>query len=295
MPAPLDDYFAKARESIQSSPAKKTVEIDLNQFNKNAFRNAMNSIDTMDDHTLTLLIKNNLDTISKDIISGSTEFANLFMSNMKFISCFIRAVSSIPIDYTTKLACNKITYDYFTSDFAINEIKQMYLNMSKIVNSDMIAKLIAIGLDETTACNLALCRYSSGNEKTNVKRLNFAIYPRDPSMMTEQTIVWIYEKMFSRISDLFLATMFEVYSAQELSDFGDNFAENYGTVGLAILTILNNMTTENIRKVLIGYNSEWIYYGKPYTRFSLRSLSADYSRITRVVDYLTSTGEFQVF
>ena len=50
------------------------------------------------------------------------------------------------------------------------------------------------------------------------------------------------------------------------------------------------MTSDNIRKVLIGYESEWQYEGKPPVRFSLHALSNDYSRISRVVEYLNSTG-----
>ena len=109
--------------------------------------------------------------------------------------------------------------------------------------------------------------------------------------MNEQMIIWIYEKLFSRISDLFQATMLETYTEQQQIDFGENFMENYGTVGLAILIILNNMTTENIKKVLIGYEAEWQYLGCPPARFSLHALSADYSRIGRVVEYLSSMGK----
>ena len=163
--------------------------------------------------------------------------------------------------------------------------------MSKTVNRDYINKLISIGLNETVSINLALCRFSSAHEQTNVKRLNFAIYNRDPQLMNEQMVVWIYEKLFSRISPLFLATMFEVYSPQQQNDFGENFMEVSGTVGLAVLCILNNMTSDNIRKVLMGYSSEWNYKGKPPVRFSLHALSEDYSRISRVVDFLTSSGE----
>lgn len=288
MPYPLDKFFQEAASMSPTTP--RLVDTNFDQLNRHAFKNVIPSINQMDEHNLSILIKNNLDIISKDILEGDSDYAPLLV-NMRFISSFIRAVNSVPIDYTTQLACNKITYDYFTSENPDPTIKQQYLNMSRIVNREAINKLIGIGLDETIACNLALCRYSSSNEKTNVKRLNFAIYHRDPNIMSEQMVVWIYEKLFTRISDLFQATMFEVYTEQQQIDFGENFMENYGTVGLAILVILNNMTSENIKKVLIGYEAEWQYLGFPAVRFSLHALSADYSRIGRVVEYLSSMGK----
>lgn len=288
MPYPLEGYFQQINNLKPVD--HKTANVDLNHFNRNALKEAIPHIDQMDEHTLSVLIKNNIDVFTKDILTGDVEYAHV-LTNPKFINSFIRAINSVPIDHTIQLACNRITYDYFTSEKPDIVIKQQYLNISRVVNREAINKLISIGLDENTASNLALCRYSSPNEKTNVKRLNFAIYHRDPSIMTEQMVIWIYEKLFSRISDLFQATMFEVYNEQQQIDFGENFMENYGTVGLAILIILNNMTTENIKKVLIGYEAEWEYHGYPAVRYSLRALSADYSRIARVVDYLTSVGK----
>lgn len=288
MPYPLDKFIQRMENAPKDTPT--LIDTNFDQLNSSAFKMAIPTINQMDEHSLSILIKNNIDIISKDIISGDCAYTDL-LTNEKFILSFIRAINSIPIDFYTKIACNKITYDYFTSENPDPIIKQQYLNMSRIVNKDSINKLISVGLDEIIACNLSLCRYSSSNEKTNVKRLNFAIYHRDPNIMSEQMIVWIYEKLFSRVSDLFQATMFEVYSEQQQNDFGENFMENYGTVGLVILLILNNMTSDNIRKVLIGYSEEWQYLDKPPVRFSLHSLSADYSRIGRVVEYLTGIGK----
>ena len=110
--------------------------------------------------------------------------------------------------------------------------------------------------------------------------------------MTEQMIVWIYEKLFDRISPLFYGIMFEVYSSQEEQDFGENFMEIYGTVSLACLDILNNMTSENISAVINRYIKDWEYNGKPRVRFSLRSLSGDYSRISRVVENIVANGSY---
>lgn len=285
---PLEEFY---RQAIKLKPQERTmVDANFESLNKNNFKMTIPRIEQLDEHEIATLIKNNLDIISTDILKDDVAYAPL-LRNPKFINSFIRAINSVPIDYTTKLACNKITYDYFTSDNPDSSIKHQYLNMSKTVNRESINKLISIGLDENIASNLSLCRYSSANEKTNIKRLNFAIYHRDPNMMTEQMVVWIYEKLFDRISSLFYATMFEVYPPEQQDEFGENFMEVYGTVGLAVLIILNNMTTENIRKVLLGYIEEWEFYGKPAVRFSLHSLSGDFARITRVVEYLTSQGK----
>lgn len=287
MPYPLETFYNAASSKQHVEPT--LIDAKFDQFNRMAFKNAIPSIHLMDEYNLAILIKNNIDEISSDIIQNNCSYAAL-LTDVKFISAFIRAINSIPIDYNTKLACNKVTYDYFTSTNPDSNIKQQYLNMSRVVNRDCITRLITIGLDENTACNLALCRYSSSNERVNVKRLNFALYHRDPEIITEQMVVWIYEKLFNRISDLFYATMLEVYTPEQYEDFGDEFAEVYGTVGLSVLIILNNMTSENIRKVLLGYEAEWKYNNQPAVRFSLHSLSNDYSKITRVVESMNYSG-----
>lgn len=284
----FNGFFNKA---INTQPQNNFVQADFNSLNKNAFKNSLSTILDMDEHHIAVIVKNNIDEIASDIISGNIPYIEIF-SNSNFINGFIRAIGSIPIDHNVRLACNKLTYDYFTSDNAIADIKQKYLHISRAVNRQEINKLMSLGIDENTACNLALCRYSSNNEPTNVKRLNFALYHKDPNIMTEQMIVWIYEKLFDRISPLFYGVMFEVYSSQEEQDFGENFMEIYGTVSLACLDILNNMTSENIAIVINSYIKDWEYSGKPRVRFSLNSLSGDYSRISRVVENIIASGHY---
>ena len=284
---PLENFYNMGSQipPIEKNMVSHTIE----DLNRNAFKNTIPSLPEMDEYSIISLIKNNIDIITDDILREDKSYVPILRSP-KFIDAFTKAVNTIPINHTTVVACNKITYDYFTSDNPEQSIKQQYLALSKIINRPTINKLMTIGLDETISTNLALCRYSSINEKTNIKRLNFAMYHRDPNIMTDQMVIWIYEKLFDRISDLFQATMFEVYSPQQQEDFGENFMEVYGTVGLAVLIILNNMTSENILKVLAGYAEEWECMGKPQVRFSLHALSGDYSRISRSVDYLSSIG-----
>lgn len=285
---PLAGFVDDIRR-IQQIPPEK-VNIDFGYLNKNAFKQRLNMmVNSSDEYSLSVFIKNNVEIIASDIVNGDKSYATLLV-NPNFISAFVRAVSSIPITENLRLCCNKITYDYFISDNPDSNIKRRYLDLSKVVNRIQVNSLQAIGLDENTACNLALSRSSSLNERTNVKRLNFTIYNKDPEVMTEQMVVWIYEKLFNRISDLFLAIMFEVYPPQQEMEFGENFMEVYGVVGLAILTILNNMPSDKIAKVLMKYNNEWEYLERPRVRFSLHALSEDFLRILNVVSGLQAQG-----
>lgn len=285
---PLNGFYEKAMNTI---PNQISLDANFDYFNTGAFKEMVNAkrVDFSNEHNLATTIKNNIDEIVEDILSGHIPYRGYF-ENEVFIAAFIRAINSIPNNYKITLACNKLAYDYFTSDNPLPEIKKMYLNLSRTVNRQIINSLITLGLDENTASNLAFCRYSSAKERTNVKRLNFVLYNKDPNVMTEQMIVWIYEKLFDHVSQLFYGTMFEVYPPEQEQEFGENFMEIYGVTGNAVLTILNNMSTDNIKKVLTVYSEEWVYACRPPVRFSLRSLSADFSRISNVVEFLNETG-----
>ena len=183
------------QEDIKNNPPTVNNTVPFPTFdilNKNYFRSSIVNYKDMDEASLSVLIKNSIDTIVADISNNNIKDIIYLFKDAKFISALNRALNSIPITYEIKLSFNKIVYDYFTSDNPEYNIKKLYLNTSQIINREAINKLQAIGLSETIACNLALCRYSSANEQTNVKRLNFAIYARDPMIMNEQMIIWIY-------------------------------------------------------------------------------------------------------
>lgn len=291
MPVPLERFFEQSKNLKPQET--KMVEVSFDSFNAAQFKNnIVGCVHTMDDYTLCTFLKNNIEALCQDIMKEQIAPYASHFQNEKFVNALIKAISSIPINNDIVVACNRVIYDYFTLENADKHIKQLYLTIAKIVNKNLINSLLSIGLDDDTASNLAICRHSSMNEKTNVKRLNFTIYFKDSEMMTEQKIVWIYEKMFDRVSDLFQAIMFEVYTPQQEEVFNHNFPENYSTVSLAILCILNNMRSVDIRRVLLGYHSEWEYKGKPRVRFSLHALSNDYSRIINVVESLAQEGTF---
>ena len=285
-------YFDSLIKKVSQIQPASIVNPNFNNLKQDLFKNGIkNAYNTMDDPQLSVFIRNNIDEIIKDIQKKEIPYIDFFR-DVRFIDNFIRAISSIPMSYTLRQACNNLAYDYFTCDNPNPTIKQKYLDISRVANKADINKLMCLGIPENTASNLALCRFSSNKDEVNAKRLNFALYFQNPDFMTEQMIVWIYEKLFDKIKYLFIATMLETYSKNEMENFGPNFSEIYGRVSNAILIIVNNMESEGIKRVLCAYH-EAQKIAKCPVRFSLRSLSNDYARILRVVEILQN--EYNIY
>ena len=296
------EYYTLNNELAKAKPAEAKVQVSgaiPPIFIDGVFKSNIDKVPFMTEQQLTELIKSSFDEIISDILYENCIY-NGFFKDDKFVGAFFRVVSTLGslngfknTAGMIKTACNKLAYDYFTFDGNDGKLRPIYMAIVKVVDQKDIMNLMALGLDELTACNLAFCRYGSFKEQVNVKRLNFSICFRDAELMTEQMIVWIYEKLFDNITDLFIGTMLEVYNPEEFEDFGNNFMEVYGAIGLAVLTILNNMTSTNIYRVLKTYESTWRNEHKcSPTRFSLRTLSNDYSRIVKVVEALAMENIF---
>lgn len=284
---------------VCQEPLKEKIMVDVNIadnpiVNKEVFYNNLYNVDNIPDYELYNIIKGSIDVIISDITNHyDSKYIQAFI-NVKFLTCFIKVMSSIPITYERRLCCNKLAYDYLTykTDDPNEAIKQLFLNLSKVVNKIIIIQLYAIGLDEKISANLALVRYSSTNEVVNVKRLNFAIESMPIEIMTEQTIIYIYEKLFDRAGSIFDGTMFEVYTEEEEDLYGDEFMEIYSTISLAVLTILNNMPSQDIRAIISKYIKTYKFNNCPKTRFSLRALSSEFSRVSDIVEELRRSGVY---
>lgn len=291
---PLQGYIQEVQKHLVDPPMMQPVPASFDTISRQNFRNRIGYINTMSDHDLFVLVRDNI-TIIMEYINKADAFYVSLLNNIRFINALTKTISTTPIDFDKRLFCNKIAYDYFTVEAENTNIvpdigiKQALLNLSKIVNRDVINQLMAVGLAEQLAANLAFCRYSNQNEVVNVKRLNFVICKQDPAIMTEQMIVWIYEKLFDRLTDLFVGTMFETYTDQSFEILGEDFSEVYGCIGLAVLRMVNNMPVDSIERVVSAYIERWEIEKRP-VRFSLRSLSGDFGRIAGVVEVLYNRG-----
>lgn len=291
----MNDFLTQLMEA-PTLPEQEMIKPNMSYLSRVEFENTISKIPTMSEHDIFHFIQLNLEYIEKCVMNRDILVVNLF-TTIRFVRPFKAVIAHMPVTVTRQLCVNKICYDYFTSDYNDSEVKQTLIDATKIVNAEEIKQLLAIGLDIDTACNLAFCRYSSVNEKVNVKRLNFVICcSKDPELMTTQMIVWIYEKLFDRIGTLFITTMLEYYVAVE--ETGESIEEDsafmhiMSRIYLAILTFVNNMPIDSIHTLIQKYIQDWDYSGRPEVKVSLRSLSADYSRIQMVVESMMSNGIF---
>lgn len=287
-------------ENIREDASKQTdlhfKEISLYDnplINKDLLKSNLHRLDTMSDAEIYDIVKNAYGNIFQDMIDtkSSSEYLVAF-TNAKFINCLIQVMRGInTISFNDRVCCNKIVYDYFTSDNNDEQIKKLLYALSKVSNKDIIPSLLSLGLPEDLSCRLALARYSSLKEDINVKRVNFIIACSIAELMTRQMIVNILCTLFSNIIPIFIGTMFDRYVEEDW--MSEDVMEIYSTTSLAVLDLLNELPTDKIRKVLISYNGDFELLkssNSNYCRFSMRSLSDDFMRINYVIQLLEREG-----
>ena len=287
---PLGNFYANVQQQSVQQPQMQ--QVDFTTFNNDHFFEMMRNINALDENTLILTIKNYIDLIVDKTLSDDKSMGSI-LSNPRFVQAYYKAMRVIPMNHERRLFANKLTYEYSIIDNPDQNILMVFKEISEYVNKDVSTKLLNIGLNRRIADDLAMCRYSSRHENVNVQRLNFTMCKYNAEVFTEQRIVWVYEQLFDRITDLFIFSMLEVYSDRELDELGNEFRDIYSNISLAILIILNNMPSISIRQVILRYIDAYVeWYKKRPTlpRFTLRSLSYDYERIVNIVDKLLLEG-----
>jgi hypothetical protein len=287
---PLGDFYANAKP--KPTIPVETVDVSFESFSSSRFDDAARRIDNMNPQQCFDMVKENLDVIVSRTLQDDRKIGD-FLINPRFINAYTQIMRQIPITDSLILFANKLTYDYSLLDNYVVETYETFRGISDYVSDFCIRKLMSIGLDRETACSLAVARYASVHESTNVQRLNFEMGKYYVELMTEQMIVWIYEQLFDKISDLFISSMLEVYTDQELDTISHDFRDIYGNISLAILDILNNMPAISIRQVILKYidaYEEWNKVHHDLPRFSINRLSYDYERILNVVERLEREG-----
>lgn len=271
-----------------SPDPKPTENPGFDKFRIDVYYHQINNLALLNDKDRYNFIKSNVDLISTHVVDGTCKYMKRLVEPV-FLNTFMEVLKNMPITQLRRMAVNKLCYSYQFAKIATPDIQNKLLQISRIVNRPYIDLLRGINLPDEDAMYLCMCRFSSSDEMVNVNRLNYAIYTRGTKMMTEQQIVWIFEKLYDQTRYLFAATMMETKDTMLPPDGcdEDEFYETFSTLSLALLTIVNNMTIEDIDRLIRIFIDRWIALGRPETRFSLRALSGDFGRLRSVVENLS--------
>ncbi len=220
----------------------------------------------------------------------SRQIIQRIWTNKSFLKNLLELLDSNQ-PYRNKVIASDITsinhtiYDYMVSGNADEEIKILMFDIAKVVDYVYILKLCTI-MPLETARLMTLAKFSSFDKKIAVERLNSVIC-KSGIDFSENDIIYIFSVFYSdRFSILFNMTM-----TIKQDTFEERLQKKiYDMISLSLLTILNSMTSDDIYKVLYNYASYIDLAPDNYIRFSMRSLSDDYSRINVIIDELLEKG-----
>ena len=211
------------------------------------------NIDNIDDNHIKDIIKRqhslilNYDLFLMD--SETRKEAQTLFSNKRFLSNLLDIIGLLDISYHEKICLNKLAYDYYQNDIKDPEVSNLLFQLTKEVNMRDVVVLSGI-LGMSGAKTLAMIRNSSFKVEKCIHRVNTYIIKCGMNLST-QSIINIYCFLFDRFSTLFNYTMLE--SAPSELSLTPNELNNYNSISLAIIAILDSMTSNDILTVVRNY------------------------------------------
>ena len=288
----FDDFYNESiKKSEEAAKKVKYVNVDIT-----AMDSILNyDLEKTDDMTLLRLIQTYYkDILDSLLIHNETKYIVLFQ-NPKFLMLLNQVLSAETyLDINTISHLNKLVYDYSVLDRSDKYIMGLMYSIARTINRTTISKLLGLGLPELLCVELSICRFSHSDGIIATKRLNNKIIQQSKNIMTQQMIVDIYLQLYTSMTPLFVGTMYDVYSESELAAFGVDADIINSTINLAILDLLESMTSQDIRKVLIVYAQDYrLNNNFSRVRFDITACP-DYPRIKQVADLIHENEDIQI-
>lgn len=292
----MENIFGQFTSDVANAIIQPAVDVNL--LNSAAINNAVlfnaienGNLDSISDSDLYKMVCGAHLELFRRIMSQDSRYVTSVL-NIKLLNILIQVATNLPLSMEERICCNKIVYDYMTYEGANDHMKGLVLSLAKAINKDIIPGLCGLGLDVNLSVFLACARFSSADTSVCVKRVNFIIITQPSIVMTEQMILGIFEKLYDKFTEVFETCMLEVLDS-DAEWVNDNIEENFSTINLVLLDILNVMPTQSIIHVLRSYCDDYdlLHKGAP-VRFDISAIAiGDYGRIVNCIDYLVSIGK----
>lgn len=287
--------------AINGEPKREPVRamdiIHSPRFNLEALEEMLMNISSMSDQELFDFVKNHYKNIL-DTVFEKQELIKYFI-DLRFLQAITSVLSNTKIEHLTKVNACKMVFDYMSlpNDKRDPMVYAAIQNFGKAVTKDTLPYLISNGIPEYYALYMTCAMYSTSNMHINIQRLHYIIATSEPETFSEQGIINTYIHM-SRYNGLTMTNLLSSFmlNTDDRNITNEYISEMYSTISLAVLDMLNSMTSNDIKIVLTAYSNEFIMtYGGDRTivRFSLRDgISNDYERIKEIANNLTEAGYY---
>lgn len=265
-------------------------------FNLQALEEMLMNVSKMNDQELFEFVKVHYKNILGTVFDNPEKIK--YFIDIRFLQAITSVISNTKIDHLTKMNACKIVYDYMSLPIDKRDpmVYTCIQNFGKAVLKDTIMYLVSNGIPEYYVLYMTCALYSSKSMHLNIQRMHYIIATSEPGTFTEQGIINTYIHM-SRYHDLTMSYLLSSFMLNEDRNIQNEYmSEMYSTISLAILDMLNSMTSQDIKTVLTVYSNEFIMkYGgdRNLVRFSLRDgISGDYDRIKEIANNLTDSGYY---
>lgn len=260
---------------VVSKPLFHSIDYQLSNIVK-----MIENIDNLDqDQIRNIIIRQHSMILNYDLFlqdpKTRSEAIRLF-TNKTFLNIFLSVVRILNLTHHEIICINKLSYDYYVLPDKDTEISDLLYMITAEVNTNQVLVLSGVvGL--SMAKIISMIRNSTFIESKAVQRINKFIIKSYP-YISYQDIVSIYNILFpDNISTVIIYTMIETKE----DTLTEEQNRKFDNISIAILTILDNLTSAEIKRVLCDYSFTIYKTNIKKVRFSLKG--DNYPRITKAI------------
>ena len=254
----------------------KIPRISTIEYNISTIVDMINNIDHISDQEIKDIIMHQYETLldyNLFLANDTRKYAQKLFSNKRFLSIFIQVINLLRLSDNRITCINKLVYDYYILPNKDPEVSTLLLNISYTVNTYQDNNRLVIRLSSVLTMNnarvLSMIARSAFKEEKVIRRVNNFLL-RCKQDLSVQNIIDIYCILFNHFEPLFIYTMI----LDNNGTVSQEYKQRYDNISLAIIYMLDSMTSSDIKTVLLNYGFLIRYkYNNEYLRFSMRGIN----------------------
>lgn len=258
------------------APIFRSVEYQLSTIVEK-----ISNIDNLNEEEIkNIIVRQHQMILNYDLFLASEKsrgYAQKLFTNKRFLQIFLQIVGFLQLPKDEVICINKLAYDYYITSNKDSEISDLLLQISYQINNVLVIRLSGkLGMNGARV--LSMIANSSFKDEKNVHRINTFLV-RYNYELSVQDIIDIYCILFERFTHLFVYSMLE----SKQPNMTEVQLRHFDNISLALLAILDSMTSADIKKILYDYAFILKLMRTNFSvRFSLKSAKS-YKRIQEII------------